>query len=144
MIGKPEWFTYRVFGWGLRPRTWQGWAYIAVFVGLIMATTQIFAETMKAWLFAGLMAILIIDTVHMMMQLPKTHDERENYHQLLIERNASVAAVMAIAGIILYQSYRNQGLADLGMVPFDMSLFVVLGAMVVVKAASYAYIKLRM
>jgi hypothetical protein len=36
MIGKPQWFTYRIFG--IMPRTWQGWAYILVsmsFAGLI-------------------------------------------------------------------------------------------------------------
>jgi hypothetical protein len=32
MLGKPEWFTYRLAGWGLAPRTWQGWVYIAVFM----------------------------------------------------------------------------------------------------------------
>jgi len=32
MLGRPEWFTFRVAGWGLAPRTWQGWVYIAGFV----------------------------------------------------------------------------------------------------------------
>ena len=30
MIGKPEWFTYKIFGWGAMPRTWQGLAYVLV------------------------------------------------------------------------------------------------------------------
>ena len=40
-----------------------------------------------------LLAILLADVLHIMLQLPKTHDERENHHQLLIERNCSFAAI---------------------------------------------------
>ena len=27
MFGKTEWFQPKVRGWGLRPRSWQGWLY---------------------------------------------------------------------------------------------------------------------
>jgi len=35
MIGKPEWFKYRIFGWGLAPKTWQGYTYVLGIVGII-------------------------------------------------------------------------------------------------------------
>jgi hypothetical protein len=35
MIGNPEWFTYRIFGWGVAPKTWQGWVYVAVVAAAI-------------------------------------------------------------------------------------------------------------
>lgn len=28
MIGKPQWFKYRTFGWGVAPKTWQGYVYV--------------------------------------------------------------------------------------------------------------------
>ena len=37
MIGKPEWFAFRMGGKdkSIRPDTWQGWLYMAVFLGMI-------------------------------------------------------------------------------------------------------------
>jgi hypothetical protein len=29
MFGKPEWLRDKKVGWGLKPVTWQGWAYTA-------------------------------------------------------------------------------------------------------------------
>ena len=41
MIGKPEWFTYRFLGWGVRPKTKEGWLYIAVFAALASAGAEV-------------------------------------------------------------------------------------------------------
>jgi len=35
MFGKPEWFRDKTVGWGLKPVTWQGWAYTAVWGAVI-------------------------------------------------------------------------------------------------------------
>ena len=73
MIGKPEWFTYRIFGWGLRPRTWQGWAYILAALLLI-----IFIRWQSFWnwsmktrniLTIGLAVVLVLDAVHIIYVL---------------------------------------------------------------------------
>lgn len=37
MFGKPQWFVPKKFGWGLRPVTWQGWAYSLVWAAMIAA-----------------------------------------------------------------------------------------------------------
>lgn len=37
MIAQKEWFGRRKYtGWGVTPKTWQGWVYIAVAVGLLI------------------------------------------------------------------------------------------------------------
>ncbi|MBW2972683.1 hypothetical protein KY359_06620 [Candidatus Woesearchaeota archaeon] len=145
MIGKPEWFTYRIFGWGIRPKTWQGWVYLAVVaavVGFLSAIT--FNEVLKAWIYGILLAVFILDTLHIMTKLGKVHDERENYHQLLIERNCSFAAIVALVGVALYQTYQNRAIMETLVLPFDYSILVVLGAMVLAKVVSYFYVKRRM
>jgi hypothetical protein len=145
MIGKPEWFTYRIFGWGLRPKTWQGWVYVcaaALLMGFITAITL--NDAVKVWIFGILFGSIILDMIHIMIQLDKVHDERENLHQLIIERNCSFAAIAALIGVALYQTYQNRMLLSTTIFPFDYSLLIVLGAMVAVKAISYAYVKYKM
>ncbi len=144
MIGKTEWFTYRIFGWGLRPKTWQGWLYVAVaalLIGGSVAAATAYAP--MAWVAGIVVALFVIDMLHIMLQLPKVSDERENYHQLLIERNCSFAAILAILVIAFYQAYQNHALFQSGSVtalPFDWSILAVLGVMFAVKVGSTLYL----
>jgi hypothetical protein len=144
MIGKPHWFTYRVFGWGIAPKTWQGFAYVTAAAGIIGGATALTARSAAMpWVAGGLIALLVIDVLHIMMQLPKVRDERENYHQLLVERNCSFAAVIALASIVLYQTYQNRGMLSGTGTPFDVSLLVVLGAMLLAKVGTTLYLKMN-
>ncbi len=144
MIGKPEWFAYRIFGWGLRPKTWQGWLYIAVLALLIggsVAAATVYPP--MAWVAGIVLALFLIDMLHIMLQLPKVSDERENYHQLLIERNCSFAAIAALLLVAFYQAYQRRALfetASLTSLPFDWSIAVVLLAMFIVKVGSTLYL----
>lgn len=150
MIGKPEWFTYRKFGWGLAPKTWQGWAYIsiiALLIGFLISITL--NEAIKVWVFGILFFLILADMMHIMIRLPKVHDERENLHQLIIERNCSFAAVATLAGIALYQTYANREIIDargvsLTTIPFDVSILIVILVMVLVKTISTYYVKAKM
>ncbi len=150
MIGKPEWFTYRKFGWGLAPKTWQGWTYVSIIalsIGFLVSTA--INEAVKIWAFAILFIIIMADMMHIMIKLPKVHDERENMHQLIIERNCSFAAVAALAGIALYQTYAHKGMIDAGQIsltnlPFDLSIMIVILVMILVKAMSTFYVKAKM
>ncbi|MBU1031047.1 MAG: hypothetical protein ABIC91_08095 [Nanoarchaeota archaeon] len=143
MIGKPEWFTYRIFGWGLRPKTWQGWLYVVIIMALCGLISLLPApDNIKSWLFGAVITIFIIDVLIIMTKLSKVHDERENKHQLIIERNASFTAVVAIVAIMLFQVYQNRFL-DLEM-PFDKSLLIVLIVMVVMKGISTIYVNKKM
>ena len=147
MIGKPHWFKYRTFGWGLAPKTWEGWVYVAVAAFLLAGTLAIGINMPSMmWIFAIIMIIFIVDVLVIMTKLPKISDERENYHQLVIERNCSFAAIVALLVIALYQTYMNTGffVSQNGALPFDMSLVIVLGVMLVVKIASTIYVKMKM
>jgi cobalamin synthase len=147
MIGKAHWFKYRTFGWGLAPKTWEGWVYVAVAAFLIAGTLAMgINDSTKMWLFAILMTIFIVDVMVIMTKLPKVSDERENYHQLVIERNCSFAAIIALLAIALYQTYKNTGffVSQNGALPFDYSLLIVLGAMLITKIGSTIYVKARM
>ncbi|MFH1132925.1 MAG: hypothetical protein V1735_00375 [Nanoarchaeota archaeon] len=141
MIGKPEWFTYRIFGWGLRPKTWQGWVYILAWLGLFgiwyVLPLEGFARQAA---FIAILGIGILDVLVMMLQLDKVHDERQRMHQLVIERNCSYAALATIIGVIIVQSSQRPGLA----MPFDSSLAIVLGAMLLAKVLSTIYVNVKM
>ena len=142
MIGKPEWFTYRKFGWGIAPKTWQGWVYIAVLalvVGLLFSIT--ITSYLKIWIFAIVMGVILLDIIHIMMQLPKKHDERENYHQLIIERNCSFAAIFAMLCVAIYQTMTNPNIMTKGTIPFDVSILIILGAMFLTKVVSWIYVE---
>jgi len=141
MIGKPEWFTYRIFGWGLRPKTKEGWIYVLVMV-LIAAGISFLPipgnyKMIAIFAFVGL---ILIDVLHIMTQMTKHHDERENMHQLIIERNCSFAAIVVLAAIAVYQSIKNAG----QVMPFDISIAIVLGVMLAVKIGSAIYVKMNM
>ena len=117
MIGKPEWFTYKVFGWGIMPRTWQGFAY--VFVSMIIAGIIILAPVatiVRMWLPGIFVGAIFLDALHIMIQLQSHHDERQNYHQLLIEKNVSFAAACAVIGGI--QTYQHRDLISMGQAAF--------------------------
>jgi hypothetical protein len=147
MIGKTHWFKHRTFGWGLAPKTWQGWVYIAI-AAFLLAGTFALGKNNPAmmWLFAIIMVILVVDVIVMMTQLPKVTDERENYHQLVIERNCSFAAIAALLAIAIYQTYKNTGflVSQNGALPFDISIVIVLAAMLATKIISTIYVKAKM
>lgn len=144
MLGRPEWFTYRSAGWGIAARTWQGWVYIGAFVALVAAIlASPLPEPLKAklvWLFTG---VFVLDCLVIWTQLGRHHDERERLHQLIIERNCSLAAVFSVVAVMGYQVFQHRH--DLKTeLPFDPLLFVVLGAMVLTKLTSTLYLRFRM
>jgi hypothetical protein len=146
MIGKPQWFKYRIFGWGLAPKTWQGWLYGAIwFIVIVASSILTTGSASQPWVVGVLIGILILDVIHIMFQMPKVNDERENYHQLIIERNCSFAAIIALICVAIYQAYQNRALMiNNGAVPFDISIAIVLGAMLAAKIGSTIYVKMKM
>lgn len=139
MIGKPKWFTYRIFGWGIRPRTWQGWVYVLIAIALVGLTMILpLPQTMKMWLFGIVIGLFVLDVLHIMTLLHKVHDERQNLQQLIIERNCSFVAITTLVVVALFQTYQNR--AMLNQLPFDISLVIVLGAMLLTKIFSTIYV----
>jgi len=148
MIGRPEWFKYRIFGWGVAPKTWQGWIYVAA-VAIIIGFTTAAASALQLgpWIPGIFIALLVADIIHIMTQLSKHQDERENMHQLIIERNCSFAAIVALLSVAVWQTYQSQAAVAAGWaggVPVDSSILIVLGAMLLTKIISAAYVKARM
>lgn len=104
MLGKAKWFTRRKYsGWGLSPKTWQGWLYILVFILLVALINYLpITQSVKLVLTISLICLLLIDVVHIMLTLKK--DERETKHEAIADRNALwVMLVVLIIGI-LYQT----------------------------------------
>jgi len=88
MIGNPKWFNVRKYsGWGLTPNCWQGWAYIIAFIIPLIIISNLNTDlNFKNILNIVIVAVLLIDTLHMMSQIKQ--DERERLHEAIADRNA--------------------------------------------------------
>jgi len=145
MLGKPEWFTYRSMGWGITPRSWQGWVYALVFISLVLFLISIPIPGNTKNIVTGIVVgLFTLDAISIWARLGEQHDERQRLHQLIIERNCSVAAVLSIVAVILYRSLEAGGSASSGALPFDPLLGGVLGVMAVTKLVSTIYLRLKM
>jgi uncharacterized membrane protein len=144
MIGKPEWFTYRIFGWGIGPKKWQSWVYLAA-VGAIMGLIKLLpvTNTIRMWCFGILVGLVVLDVIHIMTRLDKEHDEREKLQQMIIERNCSFAAVATLGAIAVFQTFKNQHLAK-NDIPFDISILIVIAVMGIVKIISTWYVRRKL
>ena len=72
MIGKAEWFKRRKYGgWGITPKTWQGWLYIAVMLVpfMIFQSLPFWDEKTRMVITFGWIAILVIDVFDIMFHL---------------------------------------------------------------------------
>lgn len=104
MLGKVEWFTRRKYsGWGLTPKTWQGWLYVLIFI-IIVSLVQFlpFTQTVKLIITIVIVGVLLIDVIHMMLQLKK--DEREAKHEAIADRNALWVMLLVLIVGIVYQT----------------------------------------
>lgn len=88
MIGKSKWFNLRKYsGWGLTPNCWQGWVYILAFIIPVAIISNLNIDPNYKNIFSiVIVAVLIIDTLHMMSQIK--NDEREKLHEAIADRNA--------------------------------------------------------
>ena len=125
MIGRSEWFSRRKYGgWGLSPKTWQGWTYIAIIAVIAFSLQNISLTTMYVFL-----AIMCLDLLHIMTTLKK--DEMEVKIEALAERNASWAMILAIAVGISFQAAQS---AANGTPQIDWFLLATLASGVIAKA----------
>lgn len=68
--GRP-WFGPKRFGYGLQPRSWQGWlitAGIVAFAVIIATTTKGHHSSFSAWALIPIAAVLIVRVVFMMQR----------------------------------------------------------------------------
>ncbi len=137
MIGKPEWFSTRKFGWGLGIKSWQGIAYIMVIAFLYSAVLASHLDNgMKTGALAVLSAIVIADMLHIMFTVYSHLDEREEKHELVAERNAAFTAIAVIVVYMIYQLFSvslASGQPDFQVIALPAILLV---AMSIVKGAT--------
>lgn len=138
MIGKPEWFARRKYtGWGITPKTWQGWLYIALIIlpFAIFQALPFWNITTRIAVTAVWVLFLVIDVVDIMLRMKK--DEREKIHEAIAERNALwVIMLILVIGLVyeLITSSLN------GKISFDPLIAVALAGAVIAKAISNFYL----
>lgn len=139
MIGKPEWFCARKFGWGLGVKTKEGWAYIAIAALAAIGATMLPLDANAKIAAAGaVVAILVLDVLTIMPKVYSKLDEREQRHQLVAERSASFVAV---AGIIGYALYLSATLPKSAMEQQLLPLIGIAVAMAMAKGATLMYME---
>ena len=71
VLAKPEWFGRRKYtGWGLTPKTWQGWAYVLGFIVLILLTRRLISsEEIRAWATGILVVLFLVDVIDTWRQI---------------------------------------------------------------------------
>jgi len=104
MIGKPEWFERRKYGgWGLHPKTWQGWLYLALIILPFIVFHSLPFWDVKTRMVITIIWVgfLLLDITHIMVALKR--DEREFKIEAMSERNAAWMMILVLVLGILYQ-----------------------------------------
>jgi hypothetical protein len=138
MIGKPEWFKQRKYtGWGITPKTKEGYIYIAAMMGVFLLFLAIPAFDTRTRIVGTIIWLLVIgiDSIDIMVHLKK--DERSHKHEAIAERNAAWYMVIVLALGIAYQGI-SSGLQQRLYV--DPILVIALFGGLVVKAGSNIYL----
>lgn len=103
MIARPEWFTRRKYGgWGVTPKTWQAWVYMAVtLVVLILIVALPFWDDQQRMIVTGAwVAFLMLDIIPVMVKLNR--DEREYKNEAVAERNAAwFMSTVLVIGVLV-------------------------------------------
>lgn len=138
MIGKPEWFKQRKYtGWGITPKTKEGYIYIAAMMGVFLLFLAIPTLDTRSRIVGTIIWLLVIgiDSIDIMIRLKK--DERSHMHEAIAERNAAWYMVIVLALGIAYQGITS-GLQQRLYV--DPILVIALFGGLAVKAVSNIYL----
>lgn len=104
MIAKASWFKRRKYGgWGVSPKSWQGWAYIAVMIlpFMIFQALPYWSTEIRLYVTLGWVIFLMLDIIPIMANLRR--DEREYKNEAVAERNAAWFMVMILVIGLLYE-----------------------------------------
>jgi hypothetical protein len=137
MIGNPKWFARRKYGgWGFRPKTWQGWLYLALMlIPLIVFHSLEWSNQTRVYVTIGWLAFFLLDGWHIVMALKK--DELEYKIEAISERNAAWAMVSVLVLGILYEIINGAFQQKIEINPF---LIGALFAGAIVKTISNIYL----
>jgi hypothetical protein len=134
MIGKAEWFKQRKYsGWGIMPKTWQGYVYLAAILVpiAVFQALPFWSAQVRAYVTIGWAALIALDVFHIMATLKR--DEREYKIEAMSERNAAWAMILAIVIGVAYQTITS-GIKESFSV--DIFLIIALVAGMAAKAIS--------
>lgn len=103
MIGKSEWFTRKKYGWGICPKSWQGWVYLLVVFSVFIVILILPFWSINIRLILGMiwLALLLIDVFDIGGRLQKSKIEQK--HEAIENRNALWVIIMVLIVSILYQ-----------------------------------------
>lgn len=141
MIGNPEWFQRRKYGgWGISPRTWQGWVYMALIIlpYAIFQALPFWATSTRIVVTIVWLAILGLDVTHLMVVLRR--DEREAKIEAIAERNAAWFMVLILVAGVVYEILSSALRGDLQV---DWFLVVALFGGAFVKTVSNIVLERR-
>ncbi|WP_370005979.1 hypothetical protein [Methanothermobacter sp. KEPCO 2] len=102
IIARPEWFGRRKYGgWGVSVKTWQGAAYLASVLLILVAVQLLPLSTMaRIYVTAAWLVFLFLDMFDVMWKVRR--DEREYIHEAVAERNAAWAMMpVLVVGIFI-------------------------------------------
>jgi len=108
MIAKAEWFKRRKYtGWGLTPKDWRGWTYIAIVLGVFIGLQALpsWNSLTRAIITGAFLLFLFLDSTNAMLKMKK--DERETLHEAKAERNSLYVIVIILSVGLAYQIARS-------------------------------------
>ena len=121
MIAKASWFKIRKFGgWGVSPKTWQGWAYVGLMVAILFIIQVMFTwdAQLQLYITIGWVGFILLDLIPVMVMMNK--DEREQKNEAKAERNAAWAMVGILVVGLLYETISSAINND-----FKVNLFII-------------------
>ena len=104
MIAKASWFKRRKYcGWGISPKNWQGWAYIAIMIipFIVFQALPYWNTETRLYVSLGWVIFLMLDILPVMVELKR--DEREYKNEAIAERNSAWFMVMVLVIGLLYE-----------------------------------------
>jgi hypothetical protein len=132
MIGNPEWFEIRKCGWGIKPRTWQGWFYVMMLLVPLIAVALVPELSYQKRLTLSIIWLVLVSVDAMSIMFSIKRDEREYIHEAIAERNAGWLMVAIAIISLLY----TKGEA---IPPFFLYSMLLGGTLV--KSLSYRYLE---
>ena len=133
MISKKEWYAPRVFGFGLRPITWEGWVYvIAAFLLFIAALNLPVGDIVRIIIASVILIVFVIDSLIIMSRIYKDLTKTEKKHHHIIEATTSNIATIGLIIAILYRALIDR--------VADIPLISVLAVMILTKLTVFMYL----
>lgn len=127
MIGNPKWFEVRKYGWGLKPKSWQGWVYIGLTTAIMPIILLLDISNNYKMACLGIWFLfMLIDSTDIMIRMKK--DERQITNEALAERNVSWFMIFLLGAILIYQAIQGTMLLNVMIIPI---VSVILGALII-------------